>query len=67
MNKPLFSIITVTFNAENTVERTLISVKQQSFRNIEYIVIDGASKDRTLSILQAYQSDIDQLDRKSVV
>ncbi|HJD91052.1 MULTISPECIES: glycosyltransferase family 2 protein [Bacteroides] len=61
MNKPLFSIITVTFNAENTVERTLISVKQQSFRNIEYIVIDGASKDRTLSILQAYQSDIDQL------
>lgn len=47
---PLFSIITVTYNAEATVGRTLDSVAEQTCRNFEQIIIDGASTDRTLDI-----------------
>ena len=48
--QPLFSIITVTYNAEKWIERTLLSVLSQTYPNIEYIVIDGASKDGTMEI-----------------
>ncbi len=61
MHNPKFSIITVCFNAETTIERTLHSVASQSYRNAEYIVIDGASKDNTLKILQKYQDHITHL------
>ncbi|MDR2937576.1 MAG: glycosyltransferase, partial [Prevotellaceae bacterium] len=50
--KPLFSIITVTYNAEKVVERTLKSVAEQSYSNIEHIIIDGASTDKTLALIQ---------------
>ncbi len=53
---PLFSIITVTYNAANTIEATLKSVAAQSFTNFEFIVIDGASSDNTLE--QVKQSGI---------
>lgn len=46
--EPLFSIITVTFNAATTVERTVASVASQSFRDYEHIIVDGASSDDTL-------------------
>ena len=52
MNKPLISIITVTFNAEETIGKTLESIKAQTFKDFEHIVIDGASKDKTLQILE---------------
>jgi len=55
---PLISIITVTFNSEKTVERTLQSVAAQTYRDIEHIVIDGASTDGTLSILDKYRQGI---------
>ncbi len=45
-----FSIITVTYNAEETLERTLRSVAIQTYPHIEHILIDGASKDRTMEI-----------------
>lgn len=48
------SIITVTYNAEATVERTMESVAQQSYADIEHIVIDGASKDRTMEMVRRY-------------
>ena len=51
---PLFSIITVCFNAENTIERTLQSVASQTFRSFEYLIIDGASKDHTLELVRKY-------------
>ncbi|MCM1233971.1 MAG: glycosyltransferase [Ruminococcus flavefaciens] len=51
MCEPLVSIITVCFNSEATIKRTIESVFNQSYTNIEYIVIDGASNDRTLDIL----------------
>ncbi len=53
MNRPLFSIITVTFNAEKTLPATLASVEQQSFKGYEYLVLDGASTDNTVSIAEA--------------
>lgn len=45
---PLFSIITITFNAQNELQPTLDSVKAQTFTDYEYLVIDGASKDNTV-------------------
>ncbi len=49
---PLISIITVSFNAQETIPATLKSVEEQTFRNFEYLVIDGASKDGTLDLLR---------------
>lgn len=50
------SIITVSFNSEKTIKDTLDSVLNQSYNNIEYIVIDGKSLDSTKEILKEYQS-----------
>lgn len=47
---PLFSIITVTYNAEATLPRTLASVKAQMCRLFEYLVVDGKSTDATLQL-----------------
>ena len=56
--QPTFSIITITYNAERWLERTILSVLSQSYPNIEYILIDGASKDKTLSIIDRYKEHI---------
>ena len=48
------SIITVTYHAEATLERTLKSVAQQTYPDIEHLIIDGASTDRTLEIARQY-------------
>uniref|UniRef100_UPI0025CDDD62 glycosyltransferase family 2 protein n=1 Tax=uncultured Mucilaginibacter sp. TaxID=797541 RepID=UPI0025CDDD62 len=48
------TLITVSFNAESTIECCLQSVLAQSFKNIEYIIIDGASTDNTLQIIHKY-------------
>ena len=44
-NKPLVSIITVVKNSSNNIENTIKSVLEQTYKNIEYIVIEGKSKD----------------------
>lgn len=49
--EPLFSIITVTWNAAQVIAPTLRSIKEQSYTNYEYIVMDGASKDNTLELV----------------
>lgn len=51
---PLISIITITYNAEATLERTMKSVANQSCRDYEHIVVDGASRDRTLEIARSF-------------
>lgn len=56
--RPTFSIITVTFNAERWLERTILSVLSQSYSNIEFIIVDGASKDGTVDIIKQYESGI---------
>jgi glycosyltransferase involved in cell wall biosynthesis len=55
------SIITVTYNSSETIIDTLNSIKEQSFRNIEYIIIDGNSKDNTLSIISEYDHIISKV------
>ncbi|MBE6306085.1 MAG: glycosyltransferase [Bacteroidales bacterium] len=52
MDTPLFSIITITFNAATTLPPTLRSVEVQSYTNYEYIVIDGASRDNTVQLVE---------------
>lgn len=52
------SIITVVYNAVNTIEQTLQSVLHQTYKNIEYIVIDGASTDGTQQIIEKYADKI---------
>ena len=54
----IISIITVCFNAEPTIERCILSVINQSFSNIEYIIIDGGSTDNTLNIIDKYKHKI---------
>lgn len=49
----LFSIITVTYNASSVLQPTLESVKEQTCRDYEYLVIDGASSDNTLALVEA--------------
>ncbi len=55
---PKISIITVVYNAKSLIERTIKSVLSQSYTNIEYIIIDGASSDGTLELAEKYQHDI---------
>lgn len=55
---PKVSIITVCYNAEGLIERTLTSVLNQTYPNVEYIVIDGKSKDRTTAIIETYRTRI---------
>lgn len=52
------SIITVCFNSEKTIEDTIKSVLSQNYNDVEYIVVDGASKDRTIDILNKYRNEI---------
>jgi glycosyltransferase involved in cell wall biosynthesis len=55
---PKISIITVVFNGRSFIERTINSVLSQTYTNIEYIIIDGASNDGTLEIAEKYQHQI---------
>lgn len=52
------SIITVTYNSAATLEETILSVINQSYTNIEYIIVDGKSTDSTLIIIDKYKSRI---------
>src|SRR5687768_14360298 len=53
MNFPTFSIITATYNAAKVLDRTIASLGKQTFRDFEWLVIDGASRDDTLAKLRA--------------
>ncbi|MDR2813547.1 MAG: glycosyltransferase [Prevotellaceae bacterium] len=50
----LFSIITVTYNAEKVLERTILSVLNQTYSQVEYIIVDGNSSDKTKAIIEQY-------------
>ena len=58
-NKPLISVVTVVFNAKKNLKETLQSVLNQTYNNIEYIVIDGGSTDGTVEILMENDSKLD--------
>ncbi|MBP1673585.1 MAG: glycosyl transferase [Bacteroidetes bacterium] len=54
------SIITITYNAEHVLEKTMLSVLNQTNTNFEYIIIDGNSKDNTVSIIQKMAQKIQE-------
>lgn len=58
---PKISIITVVFNGQSLIERTVKSVLSQTYSNIEYLIIDGASSDQTLAVIEPYRSAIHTL------
>lgn len=55
MTKPLVSIITASYNSQQTIKDTLQSVLDQSYDPIEYIVVDGGSTDNTVSIIKTFE------------
>lgn len=57
--RPLFSIITIVYNGQKTLERTIQSVINQTNKDLEYIIIDGGSTDGTIDILKKYNDHID--------
>jgi len=58
LDAPLITIITVVYNGEKYLEQTIQSVINQTYKNIEYVVIDGGSTDTTLDIIKQYTSEI---------
>lgn len=59
IKEPKISIITVSYNSQSTIKQTIESVSAQTYKNKEYILIDGASKDWTLDILDFRKDEID--------
>lgn len=52
------TVVTVCFNAEKVLEQTMLSVLSQTYKDIEYLVIDGGSKDGTLDIIKKYSDKV---------
>ena len=52
----IISIVTITYNAEKVLQRTLDSVRSQTYKDIEHLIIDGASTDNTLRMVQEYST-----------
>lgn len=57
--KPLVTVVTTVYNRESVVEKAICSVLTQTYENIEYIVVDGASDDNTIAVIRKYDDVID--------
>lgn len=60
-NNPVLSVITIVYNNAKDIERTMLSVLNQTYSNIEYVVIDGASTDGTLQIIKKHEDRLAKL------
>jgi glycosyltransferase involved in cell wall biosynthesis len=58
-NMPLITVVTVVRNRKKTLEETILSAINQTYKNVEYIIVDGASTDGTLDIVRKYEDKID--------
>ena len=58
----VFSVITITYNAAPVLQRTLDSVARQTYKGVEHIIVDGASKDETVAMAEKYKEQSDQAD-----
>lgn len=58
MDTPIISVITVCYNAVANIEETMLSVLNQRYDKVEYIVIDGGSKDGTLDVIKKYANKL---------
>ena len=58
---PLVTIVTPSLNCGKYIEETIKSVLNQSYQNIEYIVVDGLSTDNTGDILKKYENEINKI------
>lgn len=58
-DKPLITVVTVVYNGAAHLEETILSVIGQTYDNVEYIIIDGGSTDKTLDIIHRYEHAID--------
>ena len=60
MNEKFYiSIITVVLNGAEQIEKTILSVIQQKYHKIQYIIVDGGSTDNTIDIIHKYKNNID--------
>ncbi len=57
-----FSVVTITYNAEKMLQRTLDSVLHQTYEGVEHLIVDGASKDQTLPLTEQYKQMSDASD-----
>jgi glycosyltransferase involved in cell wall biosynthesis len=64
MFQPKLSVITVVYNGARDIERTMLSVLNQTYDNIEYIIVDGLSVDGTLDIIKKYRDKIRLISEK---
>jgi glycosyltransferase involved in cell wall biosynthesis len=55
-----FTVVTITYNAEKVVGRTLKSVLGQTYEGVEHLIIDGASKDNTMVLAESYKKESDE-------
>lgn len=65
--KPLVTILTVSFNSEKTISKTIKAVLNQTYPNIEYIIIDGASEDNTAEVARSFQGKFDSTAGRSLM